>query len=152
MPTLLGADTGIGAGRIDKGHDRAVELFRHPHEAKGLPIPFRIGHAEVALHAFFESLAFLMTDNHHRSIVESGKSSHDGPIISEHTVAVQLEKISCQLIDIIQRAWALRVAGQLRSLPGGQVFVELVFDLRQLGAQLPDVVLRRRLAAGGRGG
>ena len=58
LPALFGPDTGIGAGGVDERDDRSAEFFRHLHEAEGLPIPFRIGHPEVPLHAFLEGLPF----------------------------------------------------------------------------------------------
>src|SRR4029079_4443408 len=105
------------------------ELFRQLHEAQRLAIPFRVGHAEVSLHALFEGFAFLMTDNHHGAVVEPGESSHDGPSTSKNTIAMQLKKVSRQLSDIVQGAWTLRMSGQLRSLPGSQIFVEFVLGL-----------------------
>ena len=52
-----------------------------------------------------------MTDNHHRSIVEPGKPAHDRAIVAEIAIAVQLQKIAAQFIDIVEGGGALRMTG-----------------------------------------
>src|SRR6185312_7308683 len=56
------------------------------------------------------------------------------------------------LSDIVQGAWTLRMSGQLRSLPGSQIFVEFVLGLSKFRTELPNVVLGGRFPVGGRGG
>ena len=53
-------------------------------------------------------------------------------IITKFTIAVQLLKIGEQIIDMIQGAGTLGVAGNLYLLPGGQIRVDLPFGCLNL--------------------
>ena len=63
LAPLLGLQTGIGAGGIDEGENRAAELLRLLHEPQGLAVALRPRHAEVAGQIFLQGLALPGADD-----------------------------------------------------------------------------------------
>ena len=121
LAALFGIDARIRAGGVDKGQDRHLEALGHFHQAAGLAVAFRLGHAEVAAHLFLYVTAFLVTDDHHRPAVQARNAADDGGIIGKMAIAVQLFKVGKNVTDIIQRIGPLRVARHLGNLPAAQV-------------------------------
>ena len=48
LALFLGGHARIGSRSVDKGDDGAAEFFRPFHQAQGLPVALRVGHAEIA--------------------------------------------------------------------------------------------------------
>jgi len=67
-----------------------------------------------------------MPDHHHRLTIETGQTAHDGVVIGKGTIAMQLFKIGEDVLDVIQRVGALRMARHLRNLPGRQLGVDIL--------------------------
>ena len=118
---LLGADAGIGARRIDEGHQRQTKSLRQPHQAQSLAIALGLGHAVVAAHALLGVAALLVTDEHHRAILEPRGTADDGEIVAIHAIAMQLLEVFEDETGVVERVGTLRVARQLCDLPGRQV-------------------------------
>ena len=83
-----------------------------------------------------------MADNHDRPVIEAGKASDDRAVIAEQAVAMEFLKVSAELVHIIEGRGTLRMSGQLGSLPGSKTAVKFVFDLREFGSQLANLILR----------
>jgi hypothetical protein len=62
-------------------------------------------------------------------------------VVGIHAIAVQFLEIGENAADVIQRVGALRMARQLRDLPGRQVGEDRSGERAALGAQLGDLLL-----------
>src|SRR3974390_538862 len=89
LAALLGADPGIGAGRIDERKDGNVELLGEAHEPHRLAVAFGPRHAEVPGDLLLGVSALLVPDDHDRLAVETAEPADDRGVIGERTVAVQ---------------------------------------------------------------
>ena len=81
---------GVSARRVDEGDERQPKTLGEAHQTKRLSIALGLGHAVVASHPLFGVAALLVPHDHHRPTAEPRESPHQGPIIREHPVAVQL--------------------------------------------------------------
>ena len=116
LAALLGANTRISAGRVDKSEHGNLKFFCRFHQAQGFAVAFRLGHTKIAADFFFGVAPFLMANHHHALAVKTRQAAHNGGIIGKSTVAVQLFKIGAQGVDIIQGVRALGMARHLRHL------------------------------------
>ena len=126
LATLFGSDARVGTGRVDEGEDRNGEFFRQMHQAQGLAIAFRAGHAEVAREFFLGIVPLLMADDHHRLAVKARQSADDGPVIGKAAIAVQLLEIRKDQAQVIERIRPLRMPCHLGRLPRRQVGVDFL--------------------------
>ena len=85
---LLGADAGIGAGRVDEGEQRQPEPGRHVHQAQRLAVALRARHTEVAEYLGLGVAALLVADQHHRAAAEAAEAADDRVIVRKGAVAV----------------------------------------------------------------
>jgi hypothetical protein len=69
-------------------------------------------------HALLGVAALLVADHHHRLAVEPGQPADDGRIVGVMPVAVQLLEVGEDGADVVQRVGPLRMARDLRDLPG----------------------------------
>ncbi len=143
LPALLGFEAGIRAGRVEQRHDGLAELGGHLHESKRLAVALRVGHPEAAELAAARVAALLVADEHHGAVAvvparafEPRQPAHDGGVVAEEAVAVQLEKIVGERVGVVERVGAQRVAGDLDALPAREVAVDLA-------AQLVDAAFER---------
>src|SRR5205823_7425624 len=93
LATLLVGYTHGGARRVDQGDDGQGQRLGQQEEALRLAEALRMSHAEVALHVFTRAAAFLVAHDHHGAAIEEGRAAHDGRIVAEAAVAVQLHKV-----------------------------------------------------------
>ena len=133
LTPLFGGDSRIGAGGVDEGDDRQAEFFRQPHLHERLAIALRVGAAEVALLALGQVFPFLVADEHHLDVAEVGKAGDDRLVVAEGPVAVQLEELVEDQLDIVTGLRALLVARNVDGLPG---------------LEMPKIVRLRRPARG----
>ena len=89
LAALLGADTRIGAGRVDQRDDRQAEALGHLHESDGLAITFRARHAEVVLDPAFRIVPLLMADNHDTATAKCAQATDDGGVLGVVAIARQ---------------------------------------------------------------
>ena len=64
-------------------------------------------------HFFLGASALLMTNHHHRPVIDSGEATDECLIICIQTVTVQLIELGEYVFDIIQRVRPQRVSGNL---------------------------------------
>src|SRR5262249_52260123 len=143
LSALFGAEAGIGAGRVDEGHDGFAELRPELHQAEGLAIPFGVRHPEVARDVMAGVAALLMPDHPHRRSLEAREAAHDGLVVAVDAVAVELHEVLEEQADEIEGVRPLRVAGDLRSLPRGEAPVDLLLEAAETLLELADLVARR---------
>ena len=115
-----------------------------------LAVSFRMGEAEVAGVAFLERLAFLMPDDHHLVGVELGPAGANRPIVAEELVAVQLDELVEDQLEVIGGHGPIGMPGHLDDLPRLEVGVDPLLQLHQLPPQQADFVadLGRLLSLG----
>ena len=131
---------GAGAGRVDERDDRQAELGRQPHLQECLPIAFRVGTAEIAGRALGQVLALLVADEHHLVLVEVGQSRDDRLVVPHRAVAMKLDELLEDQLDVIPGLGASRMPGDLDDLPGVQLRIDLALQCGQLATQPTDLL------------
>src|SRR5207342_752122 len=86
LPSLLGADAGIGACRVDQAYDGKREAVGHLHETLGLAVALWPRHAEIVLDPAFGVGAFLVPDDHGRASLEASDAADDRLVLGEEAV------------------------------------------------------------------
>src|SRR3984885_5134048 len=117
LATLLRADAGISARRIDQRDDRNAESLRHLHQPQCLAIALGFGHAVIAPHSLLGVAALLVADQHHRYALDPRQSADDGQVVAVHAVAVQFVPVGENHGHIVEGIRTLRMTRQLRDLP-----------------------------------
>ena len=119
------------------------EAVRQRHRTHGLAIPLGIRHAEVAVRALLEVASLLVADEDDTS----RPSSEPRPVTSAWSsaaaaVAMQLEEVVEDPLDVVERVRPLGVARELDRLPDllgsriGPKLVELLLQARELAGEL----------------
>ena len=81
-----------------------------------------------------------MAQHHAGVAVEARQAADDAEVVGVVPVAVQFLEVGEDLVDVVQRVGALRMAGDLRHLPGRQVRVDVLGELHALAGQPFDLV------------
>ena len=121
LTALFRANARIGAGGVNKGDDRQLELFRHLHKTERLAVAFRIWHAEIAVDLLLGIAPLLVADNHDRLAFEAGEAANYGVIIAKVPVAMKFDKLGEHEIDIVLGKGTVDMTGYLCGLPAGEV-------------------------------
>ena len=140
LAALLGADAGIGAGRVDEREERQAELLGELHEAQRLAVALGTRHAEVAVDLFLGVAALLVADHHARLAVEAGEPADDRGVVRVGAVAVQLAEVAEHAGDVVERVGPLRMPRHLGDLPRGELAVDLLRELLALLGEPRDLV------------
>src|SRR5690606_13711441 len=88
--------------RVNNGDDRLSEFPGHLHKSECFAVSFRISPAKVTLLPLLGISPFLLSDKHDRSAVDVTQPSNHGLVIFDGTVAVDLDKVIGDFVDIIQ--------------------------------------------------
>src|SRR5262249_17358229 len=120
LAPLLGADAGIRALRVDEGEDRAAEALGEREESHRLPVAFRARHPEVARDLLRRRPPPLLADDDDRAAAEARDPPHDGGVVAEATVAMQLDEIAAEDADVVEHRRPVRVPRELDPLPWRQ--------------------------------
>ena len=138
---LLGLDAGIGRRRVDEDDDRPAELVGHLHRAQRLAIALRPRVAEVALHLLLHVAALLVAADQDRRAVVAGEAADDGAVVGEAPIAVQLDELGEQPLDVVEQVGPLGMARHQHALPRRQAPVDLAADLIDAAAQAFDLAV-----------
>jgi len=125
LAALLGVDPRVGARRVDEGEDGKREFLRELEEAQRLAVALGPRHAEVAQDLFFRIPALLVPDHHAGLALEAREPADDRRVVAEHAIAVQLLEAREHHADEVERVGALRMARDLRDLPGRELRVDV---------------------------
>ncbi len=136
LAAFLGADAGVGAGRVDEGQQRQAETLGHLHQPQRLAVALRARHAEVAPHLGLGVAALLVADDHHAAAVDAAEAADDRGVVGVGAVAGELLEFVADDADVVVGVRPRRMPRELRDLPWRQV----AEDLRS--AQ-PQLVLQR---------
>ena len=119
-PALLGAEAGIGAGRVDERDDGLAEPLGELHQPQRLAVSLGVRHPEVPVDLLPRVPALLVAHHHDRAPFEAGQAADDGGVVAEEPIAVELDEVVEEERDQVARVRPLRVAGELYALPGRQ--------------------------------
>ena len=154
LAVLLGRDARIGARRVDERHEREAERVGELHRAHRLAVALRIRHPEVAARALLDVATLLLADDRDRATVEPAEAGDDRGVVGAEAVAVQLEEVVEQALDVVERERALVVSRELDGAPDLLVRllsrdpVELLLELVDLArdARAPEQARALELA------
>ncbi len=93
-------------------------------------------------------VALFLTDHHHRLALEAAQPSNDRLVVAVLAVALQLDELVDQAVDVVHEVRAFGMAGHFRLLPGREVGVGVAAEVLDLDLQRGDVVVHAALVAG----
>ena len=134
---LLGADARKGAGGVDDGDHRQVELAGKFHQAQCLAVTLGVGAAEVAQHVLLGVAPLLCAHDHDPCVAQLGEAGDHRLVVGVKPVAVQFGETVKGAVEVIERVGAPGVAGQLHSLPESEARVNAISGFLDLG---PDLI------------
>ncbi len=77
-----------------------------------------------------------MTDDHDGLAADPCPAAHDGRIVPELAVAVQLDEVGKDGAEVVERVGTPGVPGYLNPLDGSQVLVNVLAQHRKFGVEL----------------
>src|SRR5581483_5852506 len=113
LAVLLGGDARIRARRVDERDERKAVELGELHHAHRLQVALRIRHPEAPLRALLDVATLLLADERDRTAVEFAEAGDHRAVVRAAAVAVQLEPVVEQPLDVIERVRALLVAREL---------------------------------------
>ena len=105
------------------------------HQALGLAVPLRPGHAEIVLEAAVGRGTLLVPEHADALTTEAAEAADDGRVLAVFAVAGQRHEVGDQTRHIVQAVGALGVAGDLGLLPGRELGIKILERLRGLGLE-----------------
>ena len=75
-----------GAGSVDESDDGEPESIGEAHEAKSFAISLRVSTAEITHQVFFGIAAFLVPEKDHALVVEGGKTTDEGSVLTKSAI------------------------------------------------------------------
>src|SRR5688572_29131 len=142
LAVLLRRDAGVCARRVDERDERKPVSLCELHRPHRLPIPLRVGHAEVPEAALRDVPSLLVPDECDRATPERAEARDDRVVVHAAAIAVQLEPVVEDALDVVERVGALLVSRQLDRAP--DLLVRRVLA-QALELSLQALQLRREL-------
>ena len=147
LPALFGADAGISARGVDERQDREPEPRRHLVHAERLAVALRVRLPEVARHLVLRAPALLVPDDDDGLAVEAGEARDDRRVVAEAAIAVELDPVLEDAIDVVERVGPVLVPRELHLLPRREAREELARELRRLVFEALQLGLERAVGA-----
>jgi hypothetical protein len=116
-PSCSASKPAQAPGKRENWHSEAIGVF---HQPQGFAVAAGSRHAEVAGDIVFSVASFLMADDDCGTPVYAGNSTDEGRIVSATPIAVKLDPLVANCLNVIEGAGAARVTRELQSLHGGQ--------------------------------
>src|SRR5690606_25278708 len=132
LPALLRADAGERAHRVDERDDGKPEAIGELVEPYRLAVSLGVRHPEVPLQVLLRRASLLVADDDDAPPVVAREPAHDGWVVGEAPIAVQLDEVREQALDVIERVRAVRVPRELHLLHRAQLAEDLTCELRGL--------------------
>ena len=101
------------------------ELLREFQDAQRLAKAVGARLAEVPADLLFRVAALLVTDDRNRPVGEETESGDDGLVVGKAAVAVDLDEVGRQRLDVVERIRPPGMPRDERFLPGSEVRVDL---------------------------
>ena len=92
----------------------AIRELHHTHR---LAVALRIGHAEVARRPLLDVAALLVPDQRHRPALQPAEPGHESGVVRPSAIAVELEEVLEDPLDVVERVRTVLVARQLDGAP-----------------------------------
>ena len=134
---LLGVNTRIRSRRIYQGNNWNFVPLSQLHQAQGLAVPLWFWHAKITHDLILHRPPLLLTNHHHRTAIDAGKTPNNRAVIGEVAVAVQFIELGKNTRDIVKCVGALWMARHFDDIPGTEVRVDF---LSELGAFIPQIL------------
>src|SRR5204862_8326412 len=87
------------------------------HRVPRLAVALRVRHPEAPARALVDVASLLLTDQDDRAVPELAETGDHRAVVAERPVAVQLEPVVEQPLDVVERVRPVVVAGQLDLAP-----------------------------------
>ena len=118
LAVLLRDDARVGAGGVDERDDGEPVAVGELHHAHRLAVALGVGHAEVPVRALADVAPLLVPDEDDRCARRSGaRPRDDRGVVRERAVAVQLDEVVEDPLDVVERVRPLLVARELDGAP-----------------------------------
>src|SRR5258706_10852666 len=92
-------------------------------------------HSEVALELLLRVAAPLVSDHHHRVVVETRPPADDRRVVTVGSISVELNEIRERELDVIGGEGPPGIAGDLNALKRGKVFVDFLAQVFELSLE-----------------
>ena len=140
LAALFRADAGIGACGIDEGDHRQRETVGQFQHADCLAVTFRARAAEIMLQAAFGVVALFLADDGDGLTVEAAEACLNGGVFGKLAVAGQRREIGEQRLGVIDEMRTLRMARDLRFLPGVELGIDVLHRVVDARFQTVDLL------------
>src|SRR6185312_8327403 len=117
LSVLLRDDARVGARRVHERDDRKAVPLGELHRVPGLAVPLRVRHPEATARALVDVATLLLPDEDDRAVAEPAEAGDHRAVVTQRPVAVELEPVVEQALDVVERVGAVVVAGQLALAP-----------------------------------
>src|SRR5262249_23512400 len=104
--------------------------------------------AVPALGALLGRVPLLVADEHDPVVAQAGEAAAQGPVVADGPVAVQLDELVEDQLDVVHRLRPVVVARDLDRLPGSEVAVDLLLEADQVAPHAAALLAAAGLAAG----
>src|SRR5262249_28819562 len=138
LAVLLGRDTGIRTRRVHERDQRKAVSVRQLHRAHRLAVSLGMRGAEVAVDAVLDVAPLLLADERDRATVEASDPGDDRVVVRATAVAVELEPVVDEPLDVVERVRPVLVPRELDAMPDVLVG-RLLSDALELTLQLLDL-------------
>src|SRR6186997_836158 len=91
--------------------------LRDFHHAHSLPVALGVRHPEVSARSLVDVAPLLLADDHDRLAAETPEAGDERRVLGASPVAVQLDKVLEESLDVVEGVRALRVARQVDGPP-----------------------------------
>src|SRR5262249_23292876 len=118
-------------------------------DPQGLAIALGPGHPEVAADLLLRVAPLLVADDGHGPAAKEAEPRHDRRIIGEPPVALELDELRQEGLDVIERVGPEGMPRDLGLLPRRQARVDLSRDALELLAELLDLAAVGRVVRKG---
>ena len=116
-PCCSATTPGIGARRVHESDDGKAVPVGELHHAHRFAVALRVRHAEVPMGALADVAAFLVPDERDGLALETAHTGHERRVVRERAVAVELDEVVEDPLDVVERVRAILVSRQLDRAP-----------------------------------
>ena len=89
---------------------------------------------------FLGVAATLMANQHHRLPLETGPARQNGGVFAKQAIAVEFDEVGKRQLDVVRRKGTPRKAGNLYTLQGRQLLIDLDPERREFGLERLQLV------------
>src|SRR5918996_2792569 len=117
LAVLLGRDTGVCPGRVDHRDEREAVPVGERHRPHPLAVALRVRHPEVPARALLQVAPLLVPDQHDSTPLELADPGDERRVVRACAIAVELEEVVEDALDVVERVRPVLVASELDRAP-----------------------------------